>query len=155
MRCSLSSIRLRERCEKGVAGSYFYYSADGKVSEGSFRDLFQWKGEASWFAERRDRLMQVSAEFRKWWPQHDIEDSLVGYKEFQHPHVGTLNLRSTTLLVAAHPNLKMFVYMPVDGMNTTEKLVWLVQAAAVKPEVAAPSPSLLNFRISSKRANQA
>ncbi len=99
-------------------------------------------GEDSWFAERRDRLMQVSSEFRKWWPRHDVEDSLVGYKEFHHPRVGILHLRSTTLMVAAHPNLKMFIYTPVDGMKTTEKLAWLVQTAAVKPEIAAPEPSL-------------
>lgn len=89
-------------------------------------------GEDAWFAERRDHLMQVSSEFRKWWPRHDIADALVGSKEFHHPRVGTLHLRSTTLQVAAHPNLKMFIYTPVDGMKTTEKLAWLVQAAAEK-----------------------
>jgi hypothetical protein len=36
----------------------------------------------------------------------------------------------------------MFIYTPVDGMKTTEKLAWLVQAAALKPEVATPEPSL-------------
>lgn len=97
--------------------------------------------ENSWFAERRDRLMQVSSEFRKWWPRHDIADSFVGYKEFHHPGVGTLNLRLTTLQVAAHPNLKMFIYTPLDE-NATEKLAWLVQTAAPKREVAAPEPSL-------------
>lgn len=100
-------------------------------------------GEHDWFAERRDRLMQVSSEFRQWWPRHDIEDSLVGAKEFHHPRVGTLHLRSTTLMVAAHPNLKMFIYTPVDGMNTTEKLAWLVQTATVNAEDAASEPSLL------------
>ena len=89
--------------------------------------------ENSWFAERRDRLMQVSSEFRKWWSRHDIADSLVGYKAFHHPRIGILNLRLTMLQVAAHPNLKMFIYIPLDE-NTTQKLACLVQTAALKPE---------------------
>ena len=111
-------------------------------SEALFRASGGLESEDSWFAERRDRLMQVSPEFRRWWSQHDVEDALVGYKEFDHPRVGTLHLRSTTLLVATHPNLKMFIYTPVD-MSTTEKLSWLVQNAAVKPEGVALEPSLV------------
>ncbi len=82
-----------------------------------------------WFIERRDRLIQMSAEFREWWPQHEVGEAHMGHKELNHPLVGSLMLRSTTLLVADDPNLKLFVYTPLPQADTAQKLAWLVGLA--------------------------
>lgn len=82
-----------------------------------------------WFIERRDRLIQASSEFREWWPRHDIGEAQVVQKELNHPLVGSLMLRTTPLLVAADPNLKVFVFTPLPQADTAKKLRWLVNPA--------------------------
>jgi transcriptional regulator with XRE-family HTH domain len=81
-------------------------------------------GEA-WWISRRDRLMQVSPEFRQWWSQHDIRAVNVSQKELNHPRVGLLALQPTTLVLADDPNLKLFLYTPLAQADTAEKLARL------------------------------
>ncbi len=81
-------------------------------------------GEA-WFIERRDRLMQVSSEFRAWWHLHEVSEGYSGRKELNHPLVGSLLLQSTPLLVADNPNLRMFIYMALPEANSEQKLARL------------------------------
>jgi transcriptional regulator with XRE-family HTH domain len=83
----------------------------------------------SWFTERRDRLIQMSAEFREWWQQHEVGEAHVGQKELNHPLVGSLLLRSTMLLVADDLNLRLLVYTPLPQADTAQKLAWLVDSA--------------------------
>ncbi|GHO48934.1 helix-turn-helix transcriptional regulator [Ktedonospora formicarum] len=94
--------------------------------------LFRTSGGRSlneaWFIERRDRLMQVSPEFREWWQQHEVEESHIGHKEMNHPLVGTLLLRATNLQITDDPNLKMFLYTPLPQADTLQKLIWLVNS---------------------------
>ncbi|QBD76005.1 XRE family transcriptional regulator [Ktedonosporobacter rubrisoli] len=87
------------------------------------------EADEDWFIERRDRLMQASSEFREWWQWHEVGDAHTGNKELNHPLVGPLVLRATTLLVADDPNLKLFVYTPLPQADTAQKLVWLVSPA--------------------------
>lgn len=79
----------------------------------------------SWWLLRRDRLMQVSSEFREWWSHHDIGAVNLSQKELHHPRVGLLALRPTTLVLADDPNLKLFLYTPLAQTDTAQKLTWL------------------------------
>ncbi|GHP01123.1 transcriptional regulator [Reticulibacter mediterranei] len=75
-----------------------------------------------WFIERRDRLMETSSEFRAWWNLHEVSEGYSGRKELNHPLVGLLILKSTPLLVADNPNLRIFVYMALPEANSEQKL---------------------------------
>lgn len=59
----------------------------------------------------------------------------MGRKELNHPLVGSLVLRSTTLLIADDPNLKMFIYTPLPEADTAQKLAWLVSPAHTEAKV--------------------
>lgn len=85
-------------------------------------------GDSS-FIELRDRLMQASSEFREWWSRHDIGEAPIVQKKLHHPLVGLLVLRTTPLLLAEDPNLKVFVFTPLPEADTAQKLLWLVHSA--------------------------
>jgi len=87
-----------------------------------------------WFIERRDRLVQVSREFREWWPRHDIAEAQIVHKEIRHPLVGLLMLRTTPLLIADDPNLKLFIFTPLQA-DTAQKLAWLASSAHTDMQV--------------------
>ncbi|HLZ61279.1 MAG TPA: helix-turn-helix transcriptional regulator [Ktedonosporobacter sp.] len=78
-----------------------------------------------WFSERRDRLMQVSPEFRAWWSRYDIAEAHIGRKNLKHPVVGSLVLQSTTLLLADDSGLKILLYTPLPEEDTAKKLATL------------------------------
>jgi transcriptional regulator with XRE-family HTH domain len=81
--------------------------------------------EDAWFVEQRDRLAQISPEFRTWWLRQDVDKAPVERKELNHPTVGPLVLQATTLHVADAPHLKLFLYTPLPEANTASKLVQL------------------------------
>lgn len=89
--------------------------------------------------------MQVSPEFREWWPQHDIGEACVYHKELNHPLVGLLVLQSTTLLFADDPNLKMFLYTPMPQADTAKKLAWLANTQVGPREISMESLSKVEF----------
>lgn len=78
-----------------------------------------------WFTEFIDDLRHASPHFMQWWSQYDIQASLSKCKEIRHPLVGRLVLHATTMLFPDASELKMIVYTPVPGENTTEKLMKL------------------------------
>jgi hypothetical protein len=84
-------------------------------------------------AQLVERLMEESAEFRAWWPRHNVLARGSVYKEFDHPTEGLLSFEQTTLLVSDAPDLKLVIKMPVPGTRTAEKLAHMlaVQAATV------------------------
>lgn len=90
-----------------------------RMSEGLYR-------EDVWFLELRDRLLQASAQFRAWWPLHEVKQAHLRRKELNHPVVGSLVLQSTTFQVADPPHLKLFLFTPLLEADTASKLVQLV-----------------------------
>ena len=85
----------------------------------------------SWWLLRRDRLLQVSSEFRQLWSRHDVGTIGVSQKEINHPRAGLLVLQPTTLVLADDPNLKLFLYTPLAEADTAEKLTWLSNTASL------------------------
>jgi hypothetical protein len=73
--------------------------------------------------------MQASSEFREWWSRHDIGEAPIVQKKLHHPLVGLLVLRTTPLLLAEDPTLKVFVFTPLPEADTAQKLLRLVHSA--------------------------
>lgn len=80
-----------------------------------------------WFIERRDRLMQASAQFRAWWVRHDVGEEHFKRKELFHPELGLLVVQPMALVVADDPNLTIFLYTPLPEADTAHKLALLAQ----------------------------
>lgn len=85
-----------------------------------------------WFAGLIDDLRRESAEFRAWWPQHDVLGAMDGRKVLRHPTAGLLEFEHTTLLVAANPNLQLMVYTPAVGTATAARVQRLLDAATAR-----------------------
>ena len=79
-------------------------------------------------AQLVEHLMADSAEFRAWWPRHDVLARRSVYKIFDHPTVGRLSFEQTTLLASDAPELKLVVKMPLPGTETAEKLARMLAA---------------------------
>lgn len=62
------------------------------------------------FTELIERLHDVSAEVRTWWPRHDVGVLGSGRKRLRHPRLGELTLRFVTLQVASDPEQKVVTF---------------------------------------------
>jgi len=66
-----------------------------------------------WFEELIEDLKQVSPEFCRWWPHHDVRSALDGHKVIEHPALGRLEFEHITLQVLNSPNLRLMIYSPL------------------------------------------
>jgi transcriptional regulator with XRE-family HTH domain len=83
-----------------------------------------------WLQELIADLKRASPEFRAWWPLHDIL-LMCGGKDaggINHPLVGRLMLRPTTLVLPERPDLQMVVQMPLG--DTEAKLRTLMDTGS-------------------------
>jgi transcriptional regulator with XRE-family HTH domain len=71
-------------------------------------------------------LMQVSPEFRQWWPQQEVLRPLAGHKRIKHPSAGRMTFEYTSFAVADQVDMKLIVYTPLDADRTAEKLEGLL-----------------------------
>lgn len=67
----------------------------------------------AWFGEMIEKLQQESAFFRHCWSRYEIDRAgmLDGWKEMEHPILGHLEFDTVTLLIPAHPGLKLILYV--------------------------------------------
>jgi transcriptional regulator with XRE-family HTH domain len=65
-----------------------------------------------WFEEMIEDLKQISPEFCRWWPLHDVRGALDGHKVMQHPIMGHLEFEHLTLQVLTNPDISIMVYSP-------------------------------------------
>jgi transcriptional regulator with XRE-family HTH domain len=82
------------------------------------------------------RLMERSAEFRRWWPRQEVAGPASWRKTINHPQAGTIVFNYAALRADdAQGGLQVVIYTPVaDGMSP-QRLMTLV---AAKPRRAAP-----------------
>ncbi|HTK11941.1 MAG TPA: helix-turn-helix transcriptional regulator [Ktedonobacteraceae bacterium] len=66
------------------------------------------------FAALVKELQQVSPEFARWWPRHDVRGRQDGRKNLYHPQLGYLTLDHSTLQVNDQPELKIAIYLPAS-----------------------------------------
>ncbi|MET8629745.1 helix-turn-helix transcriptional regulator [Kitasatospora sp. NPDC004669] len=60
-------------------------------------------------------LSMKSADFRRWWAEHPIQDKTSGTKNFHHPTVGALQLTYETLRAADDPDQALITYAAEPG----------------------------------------
>jgi transcriptional regulator with XRE-family HTH domain len=77
---------------------------------------------ALWWMELIEDLSQESAEFREWWPQHDVLNGPEGRKINHHPTAGLLVFNQISFLVSDSPHLTVTINMPSDDTDTLVKL---------------------------------
>ncbi|BCL80278.1 transcriptional regulator [Ktedonobacteria bacterium brp13] len=65
-----------------------------------------------WFEEMIEDLKQISPEFCRWWPHHDVRGALDGHKVMQHPTLGHLEFEHLTLQVLSNPDIRIMIYAP-------------------------------------------
>lgn len=66
-----------------------------------------------WFAELIEDLKQVSPDFCRWWPHHDVRSALDGHKVIEHPLLGQLEFEHITLQVLSTPDIRIMIYTPL------------------------------------------
>ncbi len=79
-----------------------------------------------WFKDLVAELMEISPEFRQWWPSYDISGTPIGKKKINHPRVGTMVMEHITFQVYDAPELKLTVYRPLEEKNTVQKMIRLL-----------------------------
>lgn len=89
-----------------------------------------------WFEELIEELKQVSPEFRRWWPHHDVRSALDGHKVIEHPALGSLEFEHCTLQVLTNPDIRIMVYTP-NVMTRTTLQHWLATATGSDPNSGA------------------
>ena len=67
-------------------------------------------------------LMRASGEFRKWWPKHEVLQTLSSVKRIRHPARGRMAFEYTSFTVADQTDMKLVVYTPLQEDRTVEKL---------------------------------
>ncbi len=73
-----------------------------------------------------DRLQAASAEFREWWPAHDVTVKREKPKRFAAPEVGEMALEQNILLLENAPGMRLVVYAPADD-DTAAKVAQLTR----------------------------
>lgn len=69
-----------------------------------------------------ERLRGVSAEFDRWWPEHDVARFETRLRRFQHPTAGLLTFEYQLLSPAEWPHLTVAVQLPVPGDDSAQRL---------------------------------
>ncbi|HJZ46627.1 MAG TPA: helix-turn-helix transcriptional regulator [Roseiflexaceae bacterium] len=85
--------------------------------------------EDGWLRTLIGHLHEVSAEFRAWWPLHEVRRERELPIEFQHPDVGRLILQPVTVVFTTEPQLAMRILMPLPEADTAAKLHALMKQA--------------------------
>ncbi|MGH8996677.1 MAG: hypothetical protein ACRDYB_11695 [Acidimicrobiales bacterium] len=64
------------------------------------------------FAELIEALSDASTEFRTWWAQYEVRQSITGPLRVRHDPVGMIRLDVNELRVCAHPSLAIYAHVP-------------------------------------------
>jgi transcriptional regulator with XRE-family HTH domain len=71
-----------------------------------------------------------SEEFRRRWGAHNVRHHGTGFKTFNHPVVGEMNLAFEGLEMAAEPGLTLTIYTAEPGSSSAERMQLLASWAA-------------------------
>ncbi len=69
-----------------------------------------------------DELCEISEEFKKWWPEHDVARFETRLRRFDHPRAGLLTFEYQQLTPAEWPSLRVVVMLPVPGDDSAQRL---------------------------------
>jgi len=68
------------------------------------------------------RLLEVSLEFRDWWPRHDVAGFETHRRVFHHPVAGRLEFQTQQLVPAGEPDVRVVVHLPIDDDDSAARL---------------------------------
>lgn len=71
-------------------------------------------------------LHDASAEFRLWWPRHDVLPPVPGVKRIEHPVAGRMEFEYTSFTVTGSPEMSLVVYTPLAASNSIARLAALL-----------------------------
>jgi transcriptional regulator with XRE-family HTH domain len=60
-------------------------------------------------------LEAESAQFRAWWPRHEVLAEQLGTKTIEHPRLGPLRLHHLQSAPTSHPDLRLTQFAPADA----------------------------------------
>jgi transcriptional regulator with XRE-family HTH domain len=66
-----------------------------------------------------EALGECSADFRAWWPRHEVLAEQLGTKTVEHPRLGTLRLHHLQSVPTSHPDLRLTQFAPADEPTRT------------------------------------
>jgi transcriptional regulator with XRE-family HTH domain len=89
-----------------------------------------------WFDELIEDLKQVSPEFCRWWPHHDVRSTLDGHKVIEHPTLGSLEFEHFNLQVLTNPDIRIMIYTP-NAVTRTMLQRFLASMTGCEPSVDA------------------
>ncbi|MGW1776533.1 helix-turn-helix transcriptional regulator [Streptomyces sp. NPDC002104] len=78
-------------------------------------------------------LSMKSADFRRWWAEHPVQDKTSGTKRFHHPVVGDLELAYETLRATDDPDQALITYAAEPGTPSHDALRMLLAWATEDP----------------------
>jgi transcriptional regulator with XRE-family HTH domain len=93
---------------------------------GRFRAAYAERVGDPAFESLLEQLLAGSAEFREWWPRHEVVASGEGRKEIEHPIAGHLEFEHSVFLHAEKSEQRLVLYSPREGTGTAEKLAALL-----------------------------
>jgi hypothetical protein len=69
-----------------------------------------------------ERLRTASAEFDRWWSEHDVARFETRLRRFNHPAAGLLTFEYQLLAPAEWQLLTIAVHLPVPGDDSAQRL---------------------------------
>jgi transcriptional regulator with XRE-family HTH domain len=99
------------------------------------RGMYASKVDDPWFNELIQLLRARSAEFERFWNDHEVHMPSEGIKAYEHPEVGRLVFDYTVLeVVDEHrASLRLITYVPAPGTGTREKMEELLDQEVPLP----------------------
>jgi transcriptional regulator with XRE-family HTH domain len=93
------------------------WETDARVMLARFRIEFGRHRDDPAFLALIERLQLASAEFRQWWPDHDVSMRGDRAKRFEVHGVGRMELEQSSFMVEESPDMRLVVYTPVDAQS--------------------------------------
>lgn len=87
--------------------------------------------EEPWFTSLIGHLHQISAEFRQWWPLHEVRRERELPIEIEQPDAGRLIFQPVSVLFMTEPQLVMRILMPMSQADTAARFHSLMKDSIV------------------------
>jgi transcriptional regulator with XRE-family HTH domain len=110
------------------------WEAVARAALGQFRaDSAKYAGDPD-FERLVAHLLGASAEFREWWPRHEVLPHLSGRKRVRHPVAGAMVFEHTAMRFDDGTDRRMIVFVPLAEADTMAKLARLLEPKAAAAE---------------------
>ena len=109
------------------------WEGDAQTMLALFRMRVGAAAEESQLAMLLARLRQISPEFRRWWPQHQVRAQRERPIELAHPGVGSLALKRVIFTFEPDQMLTARALLPAPETDTADRLRSLLRITAAPP----------------------